>query len=366
MTVIAKDFPAGSGGSPKRKNSTFGISPLDGSEDGKVFGSKLIQAQRINKPFIGCVLPALNEEANLLAIVPLLCAQLEQLSPFYEIIVVDDGSNDSTAEVVVKLSNNYPVSLLQLARNFGKENALTAGIDHIRGDLVILMDADFQHPIEVLPRFFAFWQQGFDMVYGIREDRQGESTLKRRCSHLFYSFMAHSSSAPLLEPNAGDFRLLDRKVIEVLRMLPERSRFMKGLYGWVGFKTIGIHYRVEDRQSGKSQFNFRSLFELAITGITSFSSLPLRLWTAFGAVVSLTSILYGLFILLRTFAFGVDLPGWATLVVAICFLSGIQLLSIGVLGEYIARIFIEVKQRPSYVVGRRHDYSSDKEKPPNT
>lgn len=324
--------------------------------DGKVAGSNLLPVQRLSEPLIGCVLPAFNEEENLAKLIPLLCAQLAQLSPHFEILVVDDGSQDRTAEVAVRLSDDYPVRLLQLARNFGKENALTAGIDHVRGDLVILMDADFQHPLEVLPRFFAYWQQGYDMVYGIREDRQGESALKRRCSAWFYAFMARGATAVPIEPNAGDFRLLDRKVVEVLRLLPERTRFMKGLYSWVGFKTIGIGFRVEERQAGKSGFNFWRLSELAITGITSFSSLPLRMCAGFGAMVSLLSILYGLYEVIRTIFFGVDVPGWATLVVGISFLSGVQLLSIGVLGEYVARIFIEVKQRPPYVVGRLHDY----------
>lgn len=321
----------------------------------KMTGTSLLPVQRKSEPMICCVLPAFNEEDNLAALIPILCSQLAQLSPYYEILVVDDGSQDKTAEVVVRLSAAYPVRLLQLARNFGKECALTAGIDHARGDLVILMDADFQHPVNVLPRFFAYWLQGFDMVYGIRKDRENESAWKRRCSYWFYTFMMRGALP--IEPNAGDFRLLDHEVVDALRALHERTRFMKGLYSWVGFKTVGISYQVEDRRAGKSGFNFWRFTELAITGITSFTSLPLRFCAGFGAMVSILSIIYGLYIVLKTLAFGVELPGWATLVVGITFLSGIQLLSIGILGEYVARVFIEVKQRPSYVIGRQHEYS---------
>jgi glycosyltransferase involved in cell wall biosynthesis len=328
----------------------------------KVSGNRLIPVERKAFPFINCVLPAYNEEESLGALIPLLCAQLMELSPYYEIIVVDDGSGDNTAQVAVNLSAQYPVRLVQLARNFGKESALTAGIDHANGDLIILMDADFQHPIEVLPRFFRRWRQGFDMVYGIRADRDQEYAWKRRCSQWFYAFLTRSASSVTIEPDAGDFRLLDRRVIDALRDLPERNRFMKGLYAWVGFKTIGITYQVENRRSGQSGFNFRRLMELAITGVTSFTSLPLRFCSGFGALVSLISILYGFYIALKTVVFGIDLPGWATLVVAISFLSGAQLLSIGILGEYIARVFMEVKQRPTYVVGRCHDYSVSESK----
>ncbi len=314
--------------------------------------------QRMPEPFIGCVIPAYNEADNLVSLIPLLCVQLAQLSPKYEILIVDDGSQDNTAEVAIKLAADYPVRLLQFARNFGKENALTAGLDHTRGDLVILMDADFQHPLDVLPQFFAYWLQGFDMVYGIRKGSGNEGVWRRYFSGLFYALMARSVNKVPLEANAGDFRLLDRKVVEVLNALPERSRYMKGLYAWVGFKTIGIPFQVEHRRAGTSGFNLWRLSELALTGITSFTSLPLRLSSAVGTLIAILSVLFGLYILLKTLIFGVDLPGWATLAVGISFLSGIQLLSIGVLGEYVARIFIEVKQRPSYVVDRVHDYAT--------
>lgn len=324
-------------------------------------GASMRSVHRMPEPFIGCILPTCNEEDNLAALIPLLCAQLAELSPNYEILVVDDGSLDRTAEVAITLSAEYPVRLLQFARNFGKESALTAGLEHTRGDLVILMDADFQHPIDVLPKLFAYWLQGYDMVYGIREDREAESFWKRRFSTWFYAFMASSADKVRLEPNAGDFRMLDRKVVNALCALPERTRYMKGLYAWVGFKTIGIPFQVENRRAGTSEFNFWRLSELALTGITSFTSLPLRLCSAFGAIIAALSIFYGLYIVLRTLLFGVDLPGWATLVAGVSFLSGIQLFSIGILGEYTSRIFIEVKQRPSYIVSRLHNYTATEE-----
>lgn len=323
----------------------------------KSSGIGLLPAERKASPFINCVLPAYNEAENLLKLIPLLVDQLILLSPHYEIIVVDDGSCDQTAEVSVKLATQYPVRLLQLSRNFGKESALTAGIEHAHGDLLILLDADFQHPIEMIPVFFEHWRHGFDMVYGIHQDRSDEKLWKRRCRNWFYALFFWSAAVVPLEPNSSDFRLLDRRVVDALLSLPERTRFMKGLFGWVGFKTIGLVYTVEDRRTGQSKFNFWRLTELAITGVTSFTSLPLRLCSAFGALISLLSILYGLYITVRTVLFGVDLPGWATLVVGMSFLSGTQLLSIGILGEYVGRIFLEVKQRPSYIVGRYHEYA---------
>jgi glycosyltransferase involved in cell wall biosynthesis len=322
--------------------------------NGKISGGGLILEQRTRMPLISCVLPAYNEGKNLVSLIPLLCQQLSELSPHYEVWIIDDGSSDTTAEVVIAFTASHPVNLLQLTRNFGKENAITAGLDHAHGDLVILMDADFQHPVSEIPRFYSYWQQGFDMVFGVKKDRDNENIFKRRFSSWFYWFMSRKSTPVAIEPDAGDFRLFDRRVVEALRQLPERTRFMKGLYSWVGFRCIGLAYQVDQRRIGNSCFNFWRLLELAVTGITSFTILPLRMSSAIGAMVSLVSILYGMYITMRTLVFGVDLPGWATLVAGISFLSGVQLLSIGILGEYIAKVFIEVKQRPTYIVGRLH------------
>ena len=310
------------------------------------------------EPLISCVIPAYNEAENLKLLIPQLTATLKSLSPRVEIIVVDDGSRDHTVATAFALSNEYPVKCLMLSRNFGKENALTAGIDEARGDVVILMDADMQHPLEMIPKFFSLWQQGYEMVYGVRANRDDESFLKRQFTHWFYRLLRRASHIPI-EPNAGDFRMLDRKVAESLRALPERSRFMKGLYAWVGYHSIGVPFDVAERRLGTTTFNFRRLTRLAILGLVSFTDLPLRLSTLIGLAISAISILYGVFEMVRTLLTGADVPGWATLVVAITFLNGVQLMAIGVVGEYIARIFNEVKGRPNYVVARRIGHDSN-------
>jgi len=304
--------------------------------------------------FISCVVPVFNEEAIVNTFIVELSKTLSSLSHRYEIILVDDGSRDNTVARVLELTSPT-VKLIALSRNFGKETALTAGIEHARGDVCILMDADFQHPIEVIPSFLEKWAEGYDMVYGTRKNRESESYLKRNFAKLFYWIMQKITKMDMPN-NAGDFRLMDRKIIIALQQFPERTRFMKGLYEWVGFKKIGIPFEVQDRLAGKSSWRFTKLTELAITGITSFSDVPLRVWGVVGFVVSLISLIYAIYIVTVTLIYGADLPGFPTLVVAIMFLGGIQLLSIGILGEYIARIFTEVKQRPKYLVQIKHGF----------
>lgn len=299
--------------------------------------------------FISCVVPVFNEEAVVTAFAEKLQQLLRGITQQFEIIMVDDGSRDQTIAKILSLPKEYHVKLLGLSRNFGKEIALTAGLDHATGDVVILLDADFQHPIDMLPPFLQKWAEGFDMVYGMRNSRQSESYLKRQFTHAFYWLMQRMTSIDIPN-NAGDFRLMDRKIVDALKQIPERTRFMKGLYAWVGYKTIGIPYDVQDRAAGKSSWGFSNLTELAITGITSFSDVPLRVWGFIGFVISLISLIYAIYIATVTLIFGADLPGFPTLVVAIMFLGGIQLLSVGILGEYIARIFTEVKQRPKYLL----------------
>lgn len=300
--------------------------------------------------YISCVIPVFNEEAVVTAFIEQLQDKLAALAQRYEIIVVDDGSRDYTVECVKRLAERNPaVKLLGLSRNFGKEIALTAGLEYATGDVVILMDADFQHPLEVLPQFLTQWSHGYDMVYGVRESRARESLVKRNFAHLFYWLMKKITKIDL-PSNAGDFRLLDRKIVLALGTFPERTRFMKGLYAWVGYKKIGVPFAVSDRAGGKSSWRFMKLTELAITGITSFSDVPLRFWGFIGFIISVIAFVYALYIMTVTMLYGADLPGFPTLVVAIMFLGGIQLLSIGILGEYIARIFTEVKQRPKYLL----------------
>jgi len=309
------------------------------------------QFARSATPTFTCIIPALNEAKNLACLIPKLNDVLRTIVTQYSILVIDDGSTDDTTAVAIALADTYPVRVLQLSRNFGKESAIVAGLDHADTDIVMLMDADCQHPVELVPVFYAYWQQGYDMVYGVCCDRSDESAIKRRFTKWFYSVLSRTASIPIV-PNAGDFRLFDRRVVEALRALPERTRFMKGLYCWVGFRSIGVPYRPALRHAGKSQFTFRCLFKLALNGLTSFTDMPLKIWSAIGFAVAMLSTIYGVFIGVRTLIFGIDVPGWATLTVAVTFLGGLQLFSIGVLGEYIGRIFSEVKQRPVYLVGR--------------
>ncbi len=308
--------------------------------------SQLIENKEL---FISCIIPVFNEQLNISQFLLELNTCLISLTNHYEIIVVDDGSKDATVEMAHKLLTSMPLKVLGFSRNFGKETALTAGLEHCKGDIAILIDADFQHPIELIPVFLEKWASGCDMVYGLRNSRQNESRIKRSFAHLFYWLMSKMSKITI--PNhAGDFRLLDRKVINALNNVSERTRFMKGLYAWVGFQTCPVPYDVKERTQGKSGWGFSKLTELAITGITSFSDVPLRIWGLIGFTISLVSLIYAIYIVTVTMLFGADLPGFPTLAAAIMFFGGVQLLSIGILGEYIARIFTEVKQRPNYIL----------------
>ncbi len=305
---------------------------------------------------LSVVLPAYREAENLQRLLPALMQQLAALVDNYEIIVVNDGSPDHTEQLMLSLPDAWPVHYLSLSRNFGKEAALTAGLDVVRGDAVILMDADFQHPLAVLPEFFQKWLQGYDMVYAVRDSRDNESWLKRHGTRMFYALMSQGSEVEIT-PDAGDFRILDRRVVEALRQLPERNRFMKGMYAWVGFRSLAIPYVPDERIAGDSTFGMAALFRLAFTGLTAFTNLPLRIWSAIGTLVSLGALAYGMIIVVSTLLFGKDVPGYATIVTSIMFFSGIQLLSVGVLGEYLARVYTEVKQRPPYLIGNQRDHS---------
>jgi polyisoprenyl-phosphate glycosyltransferase len=305
--------------------------------------------------FISCIVPVFNEEANVEKFFTALQATLRSLTNCFEIIVVDDGSKDTTVEKVMQLPKSYQIKLLAFSRNFGKETALSAGLEHCSGDVAILMDADFQHPIEVIPEFLTHWVEGYDMVYGVRKNRDNESRIKRHFAHLFYWIMEKITKINL-PSNAGDFRLCDRKVVDALNQFQERTRFMKGLYAWVGFEKLAVPFDVHERKAGKSSWRLTKLIELAITGITSFSDIPLRIWGFVGFIVSLIAMIYAVYFLTYTLVHGTDLPGFPSIIVAVMFLGGIQLLSVGILGEYIARIFTEVKQRPKYLVAKKHGF----------
>ena len=305
---------------------------------------------------LSCVVPAHNEEGNLAAFVRALDATVRALTPDYEIIVVNDGSRDATHDIALQLTRELPVRYLALSRNFGKEAALSAGIDHARGNAVLLIDADFQHPLELLPQMHELWQGGFDMVYGVIADRGAESGAKRVGTNVFYRLM-NAGNLVKIPPNAGDFRWMDRRVVDALKQLPERNRFMKGLYAWVGYKTAALPFTPADRNAGVSSFNLRRLGSLALLGLTSFTTLPLRVWSMVGGGISLFALAYGAYIAIEALFFGNPLRGWPTLAASIMLFSGVQLLSIGILGEYIGRIYDEVKQRPTYLLARDEDHS---------
>ena len=301
------------------------------------------------QPSISCVVPAYNEARNLGPLLDVLLPVLAALSPRWEVIVVDDGSTDDTPMAMLPWLRRPGVRCLRLSRNFGKEAALTAGIDHAEGDVVVLIDADLQHPPAMIGEMLAAWRQGADMVCTARASRADESWRKRLGAKLFYWLVNASLTTPI-PVDVGDFRLMDRQVASALRQLPERNRFMKGLYAWVGFSTVVLPYTPAPRHTGRSTFSLRRLSKLAFTGITAFTNLPLRLWSGIGGAIALVALAFTAWIVVEDFIVGHPVPGWATLVVGLAFSAGMQLLSIGILGEYIGRIFDEVKQRPVYIV----------------
>ena len=275
---------------------------------------------------------------------------MTQINEPYEIVFINDGSRDNTLNVLLNAKQNFKnIRIINFSRNFGKEAALTAGLDKARGEAAIPIDVDLQDPPELIKELVAKWREGYDVVLAKRADRTSDSFAKRVSADLFYKLNGKISNVDIPN-NVGDFRLMSKRVVEALKRLPENQRFMKGLFAWVGFKTVVIEYVREKREAGQSSFNGWKLWNFALDGITSFSTLPLRIWLYIGALVSFLSFLYGSFIILKTLIFGVDLPGYASLAVIMLFLGGIQLIGIGILGEYIGRIYSESKRRPSYII----------------
>ena len=305
-------------------------------------------------PILSVVVPVKDEEVAIAAFVTRVSAVIEGLSDpaaqSYEILFVDDGSTDRTMAAIAQAHLANPrVRALSLSRNFGKEAALSAGLDHAQGQAVVPMDVDLQDPPEVLAEMVSKWRGGFDMVYGVRRDRATDSLPKRLSADLYYK--AHNLlSSDKIPDHAGDFRLLDRRVVDVLRTLPERNRFMKGLFAWSGFKSASVEYERAERTLGTTKFRAWKLWTLALDGITSSSTLPLRIWTYIGGGVAILSFLYALFIITKALFFGIAVPGYASIMVAVLFLGGLQLLSLGILGEYVGRIMIETKKRPLYII----------------
>lgn len=303
-------------------------------------------------PLLSIIVPVKNEQANIAPFVQRVSAILDSLAnnDGWEILFVDDGSTDQTLMALLAAHARNPrVRTISLSRNFGKEAALSAGLDYARGQAIVPMDVDMQDPPEVLPEMVARWREGYDTVIGVRRCRRTDSFSKRLSAGLYYR--AHNAmAADKIPEHAGDFRLLDRKVVEVLRQLPERNRFMKGLFAWAGFTQCAVHYDRAERELGSTKFNYWKLWTLALDGITSSSTVPLRMWSYVGALIAFLAVLYAGFITVSVFLYGVSVPGYASIMVSVLLLGGVQLISLGVLGEYVGRILTESKQRPLYVV----------------
>jgi glycosyltransferase involved in cell wall biosynthesis len=301
---------------------------------------------------LSCVIPCKNEARNLELLLPRLADLLPALGLPWEVLVIDDGSTDATPALVAEWSSRQPaIRLLQLSRNFGKEAAITAGLESARGGVVVILDADLQHPPELIGPMLKRWREGADIVYAVRHDRSDEGFVKRAGTGLFYR-MLNAGDRFIVPPGAGDFRLMDRAAVQALVMLPERRRFMKGLYAWVGFHAEALPYEPDERAHGRSHFSFKRLVSLSLDGLTSFTTWPLRIVSYVGAVLALLSFSYGGYISIDYLIRGNEVSGWTTIVVTMMFFFGMQMLFIGVIGEYVGRIFEEVKQRPVYVVKR--------------
>jgi glycosyltransferase involved in cell wall biosynthesis len=307
------------------------------------------------RPFVSIVTPFYNEEGSVLGFHQAMTKALANLTDFdFEFICVNDGSNDKTLDELLKCVQQDPrYVVLELSRNFGKEAAMSAGIDEAQGDCVIPIDADLQDPPQLIGTMLSEWQKGAEVVLAKRIDRSTDSFAKRTSALLFYRLHNAVSSLKIPE-NVGDFRLMDRVVVDALKRLPERQRFMKGLFAWLGFRTVAIEYAREPRATGQSKFTGWKLWNFAIEGITSFSLVPLKVWTYIGALGSLFAICYASFITIRTIIFGIDVPGYASLLVVMLFFGSLQLMSLGVIGEYIGRIYFESKQRPLYIIRKSH------------
>jgi polyisoprenyl-phosphate glycosyltransferase len=317
-------------------------------------------------PVLSVIVPMFNEATNLDALFGRLVPAVERLRVPYEIICIDDGSRDDTLARLVAMRERFPaIKVVALSRNFGKEIALTAGLQHAAGRAAIPIDADLQHPPEIIPRLVEKWREGFEVVYAVRESRETDGLGRRLAARGFYWIFGRLSDVPIPR-DAGDYRLLDRRVVDAINSMPERSRFMKGIFAWVGFRQTGVPYSVEPRRQGASGWSPRRLFHFAVDGLTSFSNFPLIAWGYVGAVIASISLVTGAWFVLRTLVYGVDVPGYASLMVAVLFFGGVQLLTLGIIGSYIGRIFQEVKRRPLYLVRETHGFAADELKTTET
>jgi len=316
-------------------------------------------ASKAGVPLISIVVPAYNEAENIPIFHERVTGVLEKMDVTYEIVFINDGSRDDTLDRMRALADSDPrVRVVDLSRNFGKEIAMTAGIDAASGQAVIPIDVDLQDPPELIPELLAKWREGYDVVYATRQEREGETWFKRATAGLFYRLM-EKITAIRIPRDTGDFRLMSRPVVDALQEIPERHRFMKGLFSWVGFRQVGVTYRRQPRHAGETKWDYWKLWNFAIEGITSFSHLPLQIVTYFGFLVSVVAFFYAIFIIIRTLLVGGDVPGYPSLVTIILFIGGVQLIALGILGEYIGRIHDEVKSRPLYIVRGKHGFGTD-------
>lgn len=300
---------------------------------------------------VSIIAPCYNEES----VVELF---FEEISKFVgniqgydlEIIIVNDGSTDSSLQLLEKhAKENSNVTVIDLNRNFGKEIAISAGLDHATGDAAIVMDFDLQHPTSTIAEFIKLWESGYESVVGLRKDRKYEGFLKSKFSRLFYCIYNKFSDITI-DSRSGDFRLIDRKIIDQLKTLPEKQRFMKGIFSWIGAKTAYIEYEVLNRRGGASKFSCWKLWNFAIEGITGFSTLPLRIWTYVGFIISFLAFSYGIYITIKTMILGIIVPGYSSIITLVLFLGGVQIMGIGIVGEYLGRVYMETKNRPLYLV----------------
>jgi len=290
-----------------------------------------------------------NEERAIAAFFAEMDRVMAGIGSDVEYVCVNDGSRDATLALLQGQLAGRRMRILNFARNFGKEAAMTAGLEHARGDVVVVIDADLQDPPALIHDFIARWREGFDVVYGIRASRQADTFLKRTTAHAFYRLFNAIASVPIPH-DAGDFRLMDRRVVAALLALPERNRFMKGLFAWVGFRQTGVEFVRDPRVAGQTSFNYFRLWNFAVDGLTSFSIMPLRMASWAGGAVSILGFAYAAWLVLRTLLYGVDVPGYASIVVIVLFLGGVQLLCIGLIGEYLGRLYVEAKARPLFII----------------
>ncbi len=322
----------------------------------------------MSSPTLSIVAPAYNEERNIAAFLAAIVPVLEGIGETFEIIFVNDGSRDNTLGMLAAASSQDPrVKVIGLARNFGKDVALSAGLAHASGKAVIPIDCDLQHPVELIPQFVAKWREGYDMVIGVRSKRDEEGFLRRTLSQTYYKVMRSMTSVEI-PANAGDYRLLDRKILDVINKMPERHRFMKGIFAWPGFKVASLEFQARERANETtSSWSFFKLWRFALDGLFSFSTAPLKLWTYIGILSAGGAFVYLMITLIQKLFFGISAPGYASLLIVVLFFNGLLLISNGIQGEYIARIFEEVKGRPLYVIGQLFGFDQAEkpaEKPP--